>query len=302
MRRSLHELSADRTGILNLDPLEGALRGRSDGGIAPIDESLVGRPGLTLRLGVTALRTGAVHYVTESGHLVGPDAVTRLAGEPRPGVIEGVLASSSVPMLIPPRAIADEVYCDGGVLQNVPVEAAVRVGATDVVAILACPLSTPPDDRDFTGVDFVSTHLRTQAIGFYDQQRTNLTYPLAAGGHLTVVAPTVDLVGPFEVHQGLMLIDMDYGGLRAAESFAGLPAATLARAVRRHRPDRGVPRGSVVPGGSVVALTAEHRARRPRHGTGAAQGRDPRRPRRARGARGPLPGRVHGLVAGVGAP
>ena len=65
---------------------------------------------------------------------------------------------------------------------------------------------------------------------FADHQRANLAADAPAGVALTVIAPTVELVGSFEVNEGLMRIDMDYGHLRAQEVTAGLDPATQARA------------------------------------------------------------------------
>jgi predicted acylesterase/phospholipase RssA len=167
-----------------------------------------------------------VRYVTEDGRLVGADATTPVGDGTGPGVIEGVLTSSSVPMIFEPRPFGDDVYVDGGVLQNIPVEAAVRCGAQTVVGVVAVPLEPPPPDTDFTRADFVSVFLRSASeISFTERQRTNLAYPLPAGGALTVIAPTVDVVGPFDVSRGLLALDMDYGWLRAQDALAGLDPA-----------------------------------------------------------------------------
>lgn len=50
--------------------------------------------------------------------------------------------------------------------------------------------------------------------------RTNLDYPLADGAKLTIIEPTADVLGGFEVEQGLIEIDFDYGWLRAAETLS----------------------------------------------------------------------------------
>jgi len=220
--------------LLTLDPLEAALRGRVASGITPVDPTLVARPGLELRLTVTALGAGTTRYVTGDGTLVEADATTPVAG-PEPGsidVIEGLLASSSVPLVFAPRRIGDEVYVDGGVLQNIPVEAAVRLGARRVLAVVGVPLHPPPDPRDFTRVSALGVFLRAVSqIAFTQRQLDNLAVPVPDGGSLEVIAPTVDVVGPFEVAQGLMLIDLDYGRMRAAEVLAGLDDDRRARAM-----------------------------------------------------------------------
>lgn len=207
--------------LLLLDPLGEAMRGNGPDSFAPIDPARVARPGLQLRLGITPLHAGTIRYVTEDATIVEADAITPVGdGAHAPDVIEGALASSTVPMIFEPRAIGDDVYVDGGVLQNVPVEAAAALGADNIVAVLGVPLATPPDPRDFTTANFVGIHLRAGAIQFSETQRRNVARAAAGNAHLTVIAPTVDVVGPFEVAQGLMLLDMDYGWMRACDTFA----------------------------------------------------------------------------------
>src|SRR3984957_4846194 len=140
--RTRRGLRGNTGSVLTLDPLDRALRVGGPRGSLPVDPALIARPGLELRLAVTALGAGVLRYVTEDGTLVEEDAVPPVAGRGAGPVdlIEGVLASSSVPMVFPPRPLADDVYADGGGLQNIPVEAAVRLGAERIVAVLAVPL------------------------------------------------------------------------------------------------------------------------------------------------------------------
>lgn len=216
--RARRALRSGAGSVLTLDPLAKALREGGPGGIRAVDPWLVARPGLELRLAVTGLRSGRLRYVTGDGKLVEDDAVTPVAGAGPVDVIEGVLASCSVPMVFPPLPLADDVYVDGGVLCNVPVDAAARLGAERIIAVLAVPLDLPPEERDFTHANAFEVLLRTMGtIALVDRQRTDLAHPLPAGTTLTVIDPTVDVVGPFEVAVGLMRVDMDYGWLRAAD-------------------------------------------------------------------------------------
>ena len=57
--RVRRQLRSSGSAVLNLDPLAEALR-HGQNGIRPVDSSLVGRPGLQLRLAVTALRAGVL--------------------------------------------------------------------------------------------------------------------------------------------------------------------------------------------------------------------------------------------------
>ncbi len=206
--------------ILTLDPLEAALRGRSDIGFRSVDPALLAADGVRLRMTVTALVAGESHYVCGDGTILGPDAVTPV-GHSAVDAIEGALASSTVPMIFAPRQIGPEVYVDGGCLQNIPVQAAVALGATDIHAVVAVPIDPQPSTEDFTSMNFVGIYLRTSAeIGFANTQRQNLRTPLPPGGRLNVIAPTVDVVSPFEVEPGLMLLDMDYGRMRGEDALA----------------------------------------------------------------------------------
>ena len=171
--------------------------------------------------------------MTEDGTIVESDAVTPVAGAGSGpvDVLEGVLASASVPMIFPPRPLADDVYVDGGVVDNVPVHAAARLGATRIFAVLAVPLVQPPDRRDFTKMNGVGVFLRSVgAIAFAGRQLVNLSPPLPPGVEVTVIDPVVDVVGLFEVAYGLMLLDMDYGWLRAADVLAEVDEDTRHRA------------------------------------------------------------------------
>ncbi len=227
--RARKALAAGATSLMTLDPLEDALRGRGKSGIAPVDETRVGVSGVVLRLAVTPLRAAVPRYITETGHVVGPDARTPHAAGGEPGVIEGVLASSSVPVLFPPRPIGDDVYVDGGVLRNLPVEAAVEAGAGDIIAVSANPMLPPALAATPRLPDMTAAFERFAVLQFYDQVRRSLLCPLSDGATLTSIFPTMNIVAPFEVQLGLLLIDLDYGWLRAAEA-TGLRADEAARA------------------------------------------------------------------------
>lgn len=227
--RARKALAAGATSLMTLEPLEDALRGRSQSGIEPVDQARIGMSGVTLRMAITPLHAAVPRYVTESGHIVGPDARTPHPAGAAPGVIEGVLASSSVPVLFPPRPIGDDVYVDGGVLRNLPVEAAVQVGAGDIIAVSANPALPPALAATPQRPDMTTTFERFAVLQFYDQVRRSLECPLADGATLVSVFPTMNVVAPFEVQLGLLLIDLDYGWLRAAEA-TGLPTEEAAAA------------------------------------------------------------------------
>jgi predicted acylesterase/phospholipase RssA len=220
--RVRRRLRTSGSAVLNLSPLEQALHDGAQG-IRAVDPTLVARPGLQLRLAVTALRAGVLRYVTEDGTIVESDAHTPAAeGSAGPvDIVDGAIASASVPMVFPPHAMADDDYVDGGVIEIIPVRAAVQLGATRIFAVVAVPLALPRDERDYVEAPAGYIGLRAMAmIGIADRQLANLATPLPDGGSLTVIDPLVDVVGLFEVQPGLLRINKDYGWLRAADVMA----------------------------------------------------------------------------------
>lgn len=225
--RARKTLTGTTSSVLTLDPFERAIRGHVDVGIPQVHPELIDRPGLQLRMAVTAVRRRATHYVCEDGTVVGDDAVTPLVDGAAPvGVIDGAIASSSVPMVFPARRLGDDTYVDGGCLQNIPLSAAVALDATRIFTVVAVPLRGDDEPDHARGAMWAAREL-----GFLETQEANLAIPLPEGTTNTVIAPTLDVVGSFEVHRGLMQIDIDYGWMRAQETLAG-PDDGLAPVVR----------------------------------------------------------------------
>jgi predicted acylesterase/phospholipase RssA len=237
--RVRRRLRTSGSSVFTLDPLADALRRGGQSGIRPVEEALVSRPGLQLRLAVVALRAGVLRYVTEAGTIVEEDALT-----PTPGVaagpvdlVEAALASASVPLVFPPRHLADDDYVDGGVLQIIPVRAAVHLGATRIIAVVAMPLELARDERNFSESQAAQVGIRAMGmIGMAERQRENLATPLPPGTTLTTIDPIVDVVGLFEVQPGLLRINKDYGWLRAADILApGDPTLVADVAAQTHQ-------------------------------------------------------------------
>ena len=229
--RVRRQLRTSGSAVLNLDPLADTLRSGNGEGMRPVDPALVGRPGLQLRLAVTALRAGTLRFVTEDGTIVESDARTPAQGAAAGPVdlVDGAVASASVPMVFPPHPMGDDDYVDGGVIEIVPVRAAAELGARRIFAVVAVPLRLARDERDYAGVPLGYIGLRSMGmIGVAERQISNLDVALPEGSVLTTIDPVVDVVGLFEVEPGLLRINKDYGWLRAAdvlaESDAGIRA------------------------------------------------------------------------------
>jgi hypothetical protein len=121
-------------------------------------------------------------------------------------------------MVFPPRPLADDDYVDGGVVEIIPVRAAVELGATRIFAVIAVPLVAPRDDRDYATAPIGYIGMRSMGmIGVAERQVSNLGIPLPAGTTVTVIDPIIDVVGLFEIQPGLLRINKDYGWLRAAD-------------------------------------------------------------------------------------
>ncbi len=214
-RRARRTLTATTSSVLTLDPFEAAIRGHAESAIPAVRTELIDRPGLELRMAVSAVHERETHYVRQDGHLVGPDGVTlQQPGSPPVGVIDGAIASCSVPMVFPARALGEETYVDGGCLQNIPLSAALELGAQRIFTLVAIPLHA--EGRTRPTVPLWAAH----ELGFLQTQEENLAVELPEGATNTVIAPTLDVVGSFEVHRGLMQIDIDYGWMRAQETLA----------------------------------------------------------------------------------
>ncbi len=55
--------------------------------------------------------------------------------DPSQRVLDGVLASAAIPPWIPPLRLGKELLMDGGALSNLPIEPAMRMGATEIIAL-----------------------------------------------------------------------------------------------------------------------------------------------------------------------
>ncbi len=261
---------------------------------------MIARPGLQLRLAVTALRAGVLRFVTEDGTIVESDARTPAPGDAAGPVdlVDGAIASASVPMVFPPHPMADDDYVDGGVIEIVPVSAAAALGATRIIAVVAVPLRLQRDERDYAAAPAGYIGLRSMGmIGVAERQISNLNVHLPEGTTLTTVDPVVDVVGLFEIEPGLLRINKDYGWLRAADLLAEGDADIRADiADGTHAIVEAPPRG-LAPGGVALGRRADRGRRRWHPGPGArAQGPDPCPGGPAQAAWLPGARRLRGLV------
>lgn len=139
LRRALHALSI-RGGLLDPTPIAHQI---AKAPLARIPEHL--RSGRLRGVAVSATRvSNGDAVVFHDGVEVMPwssrELVTPIATQLR---LEHVLASAAIPLLFPPVKIGEELYCDGGLRQLVPLSPAIHLGATRLLVVNPLPASRP---------------------------------------------------------------------------------------------------------------------------------------------------------------
>ena len=179
---------------------------------ANITPSKVAGSGLALRIVVNGLRTARVRYVDESGAFVD--------GGPAPGVVAALNASASIPIAFPPVRLPDsEDYVDGGVLENAPIEAAVRAGADSIIAILPSPAEIDVPLSAPTALLPVAE--RAVGLMLDGSSRRQLEPFRGWGVPVKVIAPRFEPHNLLVVDPGLIRINMDYGYMRVYDEMQG---------------------------------------------------------------------------------
>lgn len=164
--------------------------------------------GVELRIAATNLQTGAVENASQN------DSLDHLKAF--------VLASSCQPALMPTIRIGSDDYLDGGIMQMLPVQAALDAGATKIYAsaVTATPANRPPLTRQFPnapGTDVLNFTLR-RAVLLRAAQQTDDTIALLQerGVDITVFQPASSLApDPLTFNPAEMSAMVDEGYLRA---------------------------------------------------------------------------------------
>ena len=158
-------------------------------------------------------------------------------------VLDGVMASSTMPAVFVPVRLGLETYVDGGVREIVPIGIAAQLGATEIYAVLASSRDLP-NNRSFARESFLSILMQALVeITLKEVVRDDLEPANAQGVPIHVIAPTFDVHGTTQVEPGLISISMDYGYLRAADvvtataGFDRTRAFTLSDAITMQRRD-----------------------------------------------------------------
>ena len=134
-------------------------------------------------------------------------------------LVDGAIASATMPGIFPARRLADHMCVDGGVKEIVPVQVATKdLGCNQVFAIRvsARPPALPTDPQRTVGEVMARSVLELT----YDAVADDDVAPYRGWGDevkVVVIRPNFNLHDPMVVAPGLIRIAMDYGWLRAAD-------------------------------------------------------------------------------------
>lgn len=173
---------------------------------------------VTLRIAVVGLESGDLRYVTNTGAF--RDREDRPLPGPEVDVVEAIRASCAIPGVFPPVPLGSELYVDGGVRENLPVQVAIdHLGVTRCYAVIASPSGVPPRDS-FADADMFDIIMRS-ASGIMSDELLRDEVAFAHRHGVTVIAPTVDVHDLATIDPGLISIAVDYGWLRAHDVVTG---------------------------------------------------------------------------------
>lgn len=159
--------------------------------------------GRQVRVGAVCLETGAY----------------RLFSEKEDCFIEGVLASAAFPAMFCPIKIDGKTWIDGGTKENIPLQAAVDLGATEIDVIVCTPINTtlPFNSK----VDALRIAERTVDL-MYDEVSTadilkSIKMPEDREIKINIIRPDFDLVDVtliFEQKEIQRMITIGYADAR----------------------------------------------------------------------------------------
>lgn len=151
-------------------------------------------------------------------------------------LIEAILASASVPGLLPPTRIGDEHFIDGGIVNSIPIEQAVEVGATTVYVLqvgrIETPLVAPKSAVDTARVAFEIARRHRYARDVATLPEGVALHVLPSGGGLD---GDDSLMSYRRMDTVRRRIDAAYDASRAFLADRGLGAETTSPVVERAR-------------------------------------------------------------------
>lgn len=200
--------------------------------VSQLDTSKIGTDNNPrMRLACVALEDGDTYYFTEKRELLRAHAdraqakeIWTLKGTDEQKIIDGTIASAAFPVLFPAVELfksdnptsPSQHFIDGGARELLPIEAALDLSYSRVVALLAGPdLEPMPIEDQPTSL---ATGLRTMAITL-DEVEENEIEQVPQQSNSIFSRPEVTVFpDSFTVDPGLIRINMDYGYMRGYEA------------------------------------------------------------------------------------
>ena len=144
-------------------------------------------------------------------------------------ILDGVIASASIPCAFPPVVLGNETYVDGGIRWVLPLKAAMDFPNTEaIIAINASPAGVPPPKlayRDATLLDIAERSVLD--ILLWEIQERHLeaakNEAFQRKKSVWVVTPRVDVHDTLTIDPGLIDINIGYGYMCAADVLKGFP-------------------------------------------------------------------------------
>jgi NTE family protein len=145
--------------------------------------------------------------------------------------LDAIVASGSVPGILPPVRVGEHLLMDGGIVNNTPISNAIDAGATRIYVLptgYACDLRRPPKS---------ALAMSLQAISLLVQQRLIIDVrDLQGQVDLRVIPPVCPLdVSPADFSQARALIDAARAGASHWLDVIGLSPVTHHSDVELHR-------------------------------------------------------------------
>ncbi|GIQ70643.1 hypothetical protein DUZ99_17865 [Xylanibacillus composti] len=147
-------------------------------------------------------------------------------------LVQGTLASASIPLAFPPVKLGGENYVDGGVREIIPIQAAIEAGATEIYAVLASDSSMDPARSAIGGhllpsfdpgvanvgdiINRATSDIMANEIVLNEVEPHNGWSP---GVNVTIIQPDNDIHDIMTIDPGLIDIRMAHGYMRADDTY-----------------------------------------------------------------------------------
>lgn len=207
------QLAADlKTGLAqpalyDLTPLRERLRRQ-------IDPAKIANSGIKLVMTTVSLETGDTHYINQNGQMTSADGMPIQID-----LVEGVIASASIPCVFPPQSLGGDSCVDGGIRHFLPVEAAVSAGADELYLLYAYPAEVDRLRRaDVSNIVQIGERSLTEIVTNQIQEFEASPPPSGWGVPVNRVQPRLDLPSSLLVDPGIISITIDYGYMCAFDA------------------------------------------------------------------------------------